>query len=317
MLDLQDLDPANLVALHALLEERHVTRAAHRLGITQSSMSHRLGRLRNALHDPLFVRTKEGLAPTPRALSIQRPLREALEALHAAVAPPAAFDPRTTRWALSLAMPDLLVPLVPGLLADLATQAPMVDVRVSGVTPGLVEALATGTPSLALAPTSFVDERTIARPLGAVRFGVALREGHPLHEGPLSVARWLSYPHVVVCIGNERANVIGEELVRRRLERRVGVEVPSFLAGLLIVAGSDLVMNTPMPIASEVAARLGIVVREAPIPIPKVPFAMLWHARFQADPAHRWARELVLTAVKERLRSATPRGSGAARSVRS
>jgi DNA-binding transcriptional LysR family regulator len=306
MLDLKDLDPSNLMALHALLEERQVTRAARRLGITQSSMSHRLGRLRRDLKDPLFVHTKAGLAPTPRAQAIQRPLRDALEALRAAVAPPALFDPRTSRWSLSLAMPDLLVPLVPGLLADLASQAPTVDVRVSSVMPGLVEALSTGKPALALAPTSFVDEGTMARPLGAIRFGVATRKGHPLHDGPLTAARWLSYPHVVVRIGNDQANVVEEALARRRLVRRVGVEVPSFLAGLLIVASSDLVMNTPIPIAHEVAARLGLVVCAAPIPIPKVPFALLWHPRFHAASPHRWARELVFGAVQHRLRNAPP-----------
>ena len=88
-----NVDPGSLVALNVLLEERSVTRAAHRLGITQSSMSHRLARLRDELGDALFVRVGATLTPTPRALAIAGPLADALRALNAAVASPPAFDP--------------------------------------------------------------------------------------------------------------------------------------------------------------------------------------------------------------------------------
>lgn len=298
---LDDLDPTNLVALHVLLEERHVTRAARRLGLTQSSMSHRLLRLRDALKDPLLVRAGGTLVPTARAEAIAGPLAAALRALRAAVAPPTPFDPATSRYTLTMALPDLLVPLVPGFLAELAADAPHVDLRISGVTPGLALALAAGEPALALAPVGFVDDTTIARPLGEIRFGVAARRGHPALDRPLTLARWLAHAHVVVRIGNERANVISDELDRRGLVRRVGVEVPSFLAGLLITARSDLLMNAPIPLVHEVAETLGLVVREAPIALPRVPFALLWHERFQSDPAHRWARERVFAAMRCRI----------------
>lgn len=296
-----DLDLTNLVALHVLLEERHVTRAARRLGLTQSSMSHRLQRLRDALNDPLFVRAQGALVPTPRADAIAGPLAAALQALQLAVAPPEPFDPATSRYTLSIALPDLLVPLLPGLLAELAAVAPHVDVRLTSVAPGLAQSLAAGDPALALAPVGFVDDTTIARPLGELRFGVAARRGHPVLDRPLTVARWLAHGHVVVRIGNEGANLVGDALASRGLVRRVGVEVPSFLAGLMIVARSDLLMNAPIPLVNEVAEALGLVVRDAPIALPRVPFALLWHERFHADPAHRWARERVFAAMRGHL----------------
>lgn len=298
---LDGLDPTNLVALNVLLEERHVTRAARRLGLSQSSMSHRLRRLREALGDPLFVRARGTLVPTPRAEAIAGPLAAALRALHAAVAPPATFDPATDAYTLSLALPDVLVPLVPGLLAELAAEAPHVELRISGITATLAASLATGDPALALAPVGFVADTAIARPLGELRFGVAARRGHPILERPLTLARWLAHPHVVVRIGNERANLVGEEFARRGLVRRVGIEVPSFLAGLLLVSRSDLLMNVPVPLVHEVADALGLVVRDAPIAIPRVPFALLWHEKFQSDPAHRWARERVFSAARRRI----------------
>jgi DNA-binding transcriptional LysR family regulator len=295
------LDPTNLIALHVLLEERHVTRAARRLGLGQSSMSHRLRRLREALGDPLFVRARGTLVPTPRAEALAGPLAAALRALRAAVAAPAPFDPATDAYTLSLALPDLLIPLVPGLLAELAVEAPRVDLRISGITATLADSLAAGDPALALAPVGFVGDTTIARPLGELRFGVVARRGHPILARPLTLARWLAHPHAVVRLGNERANPVGEELARRGLVRRIGVEVPSFLAGLLLVARSDLLMNAPIPLVHEVADTLGIVVRDAPIPLPRVPFALLWHEKFQSDPPHRWARERVFAAVQRRI----------------
>jgi DNA-binding transcriptional LysR family regulator len=302
MMPSDGLDPSSLTALHALLEERHVTRAARRLGLTQSSMSHRLQRLREALGDPLFVRTKGRLVPTPRAEAIEKPLRDALEALRAAVAPAGAFDPATSRHVFDVAMPDLLMPLLPALLAELSAAAPQVSVRVTGIPANLPAALAEGAPLLALAPSTFASASTVARPIGDVRFAVVMRRGHPLARRPLTPARWLSVGHVVVRVGNDQPNVVGKVLAERGLTRTVALEVPSFLAGLLVAAGSDLVMNAPMPLAGDVAARLGLVVREAPIPLPKIPFALLWHERYRSDPAHRWMREVIVGIVGRRLR---------------
>jgi DNA-binding transcriptional LysR family regulator len=298
MMLLDGLELTNLVALHALLEERHVTRAARRLGITQSSMSHRLARLREMLQDPLFTRSSGGLLPTPRAESLTEPLREALRALAAAVAPPGQFDPKVGRHTVSIAMPDLLVPLAPRLVAALVAEAPLVNVQLSPVVPALSEALAKGRPQLAIAPIQLVDGPIITRPLGEVRFGVVGRRGHPALARRLTIARWLEYPHVIQRLGNDQINSVEAELLRRGLRRRVGLEAPSFLAGLFVVSSSDLLMNAPVPLVNEAATKLRLITREAPLRLPAVRFSLSWHERFQNDPAHRWARERVFETVR-------------------
>jgi DNA-binding transcriptional LysR family regulator len=299
-------DPAGLLALHALLEERHVTRAARRLGLTQSSMSHRLALLRRELGDPLLVRVKGALVPTQRAQAMARPLAEALEALRRAVRPPEIFDPTTSHLTVSLGMPDLLAPLLPGLLEELTAGAPNVQLQVLAPPPSLGDALAAGVPSMALAPVRDVPQNIVCRPLGDVQFGVALRRGHPLLKGKLTLERWLSVGHVVVRQGTQSPNLVSQALAKQKVQRRVGVEVPTFLAGLFVVAGSDLVMNAPLPLVKELAAPLGLVLREAPVPLPRQPSALLWHERFQHDPAHQWARERVIAAVQRRLISPSP-----------
>ena len=302
---LDTLDVSNLVALQVLLEERHVTRAARRLGITQSSMSHRLARLRLVFHDPLFVHSRRGLLPTPRAQSIAAPLADALRVLDGLVVPSDSFDPRTTPYTLSIGLPDALAPIVPRLIGAFASAAPFFDIRVRPVVPSLSEALASGEPALALAPSRFVSGPVITRPLGEVRFGVLGRKGHPAFRGTLTTKRWLAYGHVVTRFGNEQSNAIEAELARQRLRRRVGLEVPSFLAGLFVLPSSDLLMNGPIQLVREAAEQLKLTTREAPIRLPRIPISVCWHERFQHDAAHRWARERVLEVAAPAFRRPT------------
>jgi DNA-binding transcriptional LysR family regulator len=289
MLDV--LDASNLVALRALIEERNVTRAARRLGITQSSMSHRLARLRSTFRDPLFVRSNRGLLPTPYTLSIAEPLRQTLAALEAIVVPPKPFDPATSRYSLSIALPDVLAPIGPRLIASLTTQAPLFELHLTHVIPSLTEALSKGEPVLALAPSNLVSGPVMTRPLGEVHFGVVGRRGHPALRRSLTTESWLAYGHVVTRFGNEQSNSIDMALARHGLRRRIALEVPSFLAGLFVLPSSDLLMNAPLELVEEAAARLDLTMREAPISLPKTRVSLCWHERFQEDAAHRWARE--------------------------
>ncbi len=291
------LDASHFAALQALLEERHVTRAARRLGITQSSMSHRLRVLREALGDELLVRAAGQLVLTPRAESILPALSSALAALKSSIEPSSTFDASTAHYRLTLALPDLLMPFVPRLLEALADRAPFMDLSVRNVPARLDDALASGVPQLAVAPVHFASSRIMTRALGAAHFGVFGRRGHAALTRGLTLERWLEAGHVVVRIDNDSPNVIERELARRQLTRRVALEVPSFLAGLSVVARSDLLMNAPLELAREVAGDFAVSGRPAPIELPKVPLALLWHERYHADAAHRFARELVLGAL--------------------
>lgn len=294
---IERLDSSNLIALHLLLQERHVTRAARRLGISQSSMSHRLARLRESFADPLFVLDGATLVPTARALQMAEPLASALSALEAATSPPRPFDPATSRFAIEVIMPDLLAPLTPRIGAALSEGAPGAEVRFSHIGAALTEKLASAG-AMALTPTRFVSPAIMSRHLGDLRFGVVGRRGHPALRRPLTAKRWLAHGHVVVSVGNEPTNLISRELHRLKLVRRVALEITSFLAGLLTVAQSDLLMNAPLPLVSEAVQLLQLEVREAPIRLPRVRFALSWHDRNARDPAQRWARARVFQVAR-------------------
>ncbi|MEZ4320744.1 MAG: LysR family transcriptional regulator [Myxococcota bacterium] len=291
------VDLPDLITLHVLLEEGSVSAAARRLGVVQSSMSHRLARLRERFGDPLLVREGGRMLPTARALELAGPLAESLEALERLVDRPGPFVPATARSTVLLYLPDLLIPVVPPLVAALAEEAPGIELRIRGVPPELSSVLAGAEASLAVVPSHFLGEGLRSRGVGQLQFAVAGRAGHPLFDGALTVERWLGFPHVVVRTGNGAGNLLDAQLRDRGLERRVGLEVPSFLAGLLALAGSDLVMNVPSPFADAALRRMGLVCAPPPIPLASIGLSMAWHERFHRDPAHRWVRERVHGAV--------------------
>lgn len=304
--DTSSLDLNLLAALEVLLAERNVTRAARKLGLTQSSTSHVLGRLREALGDPLLVRAGRTMVPTPRAEALAAPLGRALAELRRVVRHEATFDPKTSTRTFALACPDLVVSFLPGLVASLAKEAPHVrlDVRMSaGLDIG--SALAASAIDAALAPLAEDEGVGLARRvLGRVSFCVLARRGHPvLAAKTWDLDAWLRHPHVVVHTGSSGPGFIGAALDRAGRSRTIGMTAPSFLVAPFVVAESDFLFAAPRELSAGVARRLGLAVLDLPLSIPRVPVALVWHERMQSDPGHTWFRERIGAAAKALLRS--------------
>lgn len=305
------LDLNLLAALEVLLAEQNVTRAARRLRLTQSTMSHTLGRLREALGDPLLVRVGRGMVLTPRAQGLAAPLARALAELRRVVTHEGAFEPATSTRTFALACPDLVVSFLPDLVATLARQAPRVRLD---VVPSLGLDLPTslGAASLdaALAPAPTEGSGLAQRVLGSVRFCVLARRKHPaLARGRRwDLDAWLAYPHVVVHTGTAGPGLIGGALERLGRRRTVGMSAPSFLLAPFVVAESDLLFAAPRELVLGVADRLDLAVLDLPLAVPRVPVALLWHERMSADPGHTWFREL-LAGVGKRVLGAKARGA--------
>jgi len=191
-----------------------------------------------------------------------------------------------------------LAAFAPELVSHVSSLAPGAALRFVSVSGELSSMLSGSELSLALVPVRFAAEDMQSRAVGELRFGVAGRRGHPALSGRLSFERWVAEPHVVVSVGIDRSNVIDEELTRRGVQRRVGLVVPSFLAGLHSLKRSNLLMNVPIPLVDDAAKQLGLLVRKAPLSLPRLRFSLVWRARFQHDPAHFWLRQKVLERVQ-------------------
>ena len=318
--DGSSLDLNLLHALDVLLAERNVTRAASRLGLTQSSTSHALARLREAIGDPLLVRSGRALVATPRAEALAEPLSRALAELHRVVRHEGGFDPATSARTFTLACPDLVVSVLPELMNGLAAEAPHVrlDVRDrAGV--DVPSALESGAIDAALVPAPDVGEGggLAQRILGRVSFAVLARRGHPAltkrAKARWGLDAWLAYPHVVVRTGTSGPGFIGAALERAGKRRIVGMTAPTFLVAPFVVASSDFFFAAPRELSVGLAKRLGLVMLDLPLPVPKIPVAAVWHERMHADPGHAWFRERLAIAARAVLHADAGKGLRPAR----
>lgn len=301
---LATMDLNLVVALDVLLAERHVTRAARRLGITQSAASHALARLRDLLGDPLLVRGPGGtMVPTPLALRLAPQLRKVLEDL-AGVLRGESFDPTTARRTFRLGASDYIeLVLLPRLSARLARLAPGVDLWVHTFDDWGDAELATGKLDCVLAPP-----RRSARPGGMFEkillhesFTCVMRAGHPLAGSRLTLARYCEVPHLMVAPRGTPGSFVDDALATVGRRRRVALAVPHFLVVPYVVAATDLVATLANRVAALFATTLDLVMQPPPVAIARFAIALAWHERNHHDAAQRWLRTQIAAAATEEL----------------
>lgn len=306
--DLAGVDLNLALALDALLAERHVTRAAARLGITQSAASHALARLRDLLGDPLLVRGPGGtLVPTARATALAPTIARVLAELGTALrgAPPA-FDPATAHRTFHLATSDYVeLLLLPRLAARLAARAPHIDLWAHVLVDWGDRELASGEMDLVLGPlrTGGVARASTSiyeKALFAEKFRCVVRADHPLASAQrMTLARYCASAHVLVAPRGRPGSFVDDALAAQGRARRVALAVPHFLVVPHVLATTDLVATLASRIVDLYRDTLGLVDFAPPLAIPDFTIAAAWHERAHHDPAHRWLREQVFEVAAE------------------
>lgn len=306
------LDLNLLRVLDALLGERHVTRAARRVGLSQPATSHALARLRAALGDPLLVRGPGGaLVPTPRAAALQPRLRAALDAVAAALRGDAPFDPATARSTFRIATGDYAeMVILPGLMARLARDAPHVDLRVVPPASGgdEREGLAAGEVDVVLAPRRGPGGAAglYERRLFDETFTCLVRRGHPATAQRLTLARYEALSHVLVAPRGTPGSFVDDALAALGRRRRVALTVPHFLVAPHVVAATDLIVTLASRIADVVAGPLDLVALPPPLELPGFTMSLWWHERNHHDPAQRWLRDAIATVATPPAAASSP-----------
>jgi len=293
---LAQIDLNLLVALDVLLAERHVTRAARRMGITQSAMSQTLQRLRDVLDDPLLVRRGTGMAPSPRAEALATPLRLALRGLERVVLEPPAFEPARSDRAFRVASFDVYgVSVLPRLFARVHQAAPRVELEVVPVVMDRVhEQLRQGEVDVALLrpreePADIAHEPAIEEQLVSM-----VRADHPLLRARITAAAYVRWPHAIFRITDGGPTAVDAMLDAEGLSRHVPLRLPYFLAAPALACESDLVITLPRSAARAFERRWPVAVFVPPLPPIRYTVHMIWSRHLDADPGHRWLRSLVL-----------------------
>ncbi|MHA6195419.1 LysR family transcriptional regulator [Pseudomonas wadenswilerensis] len=290
---LRRLDLNLLVTLDALLTELNVTRAAQRLHLAQPTVSVQLARLRDLLGDPLLLPGPRGMRPTARAEALRAPLRQALEALHLAIAPAQDFDPAAASQTWRVAATDygastILLPA----LARIRAAAPATRLAVLDLQPSaLVRQAELGEIDMAFHIAEQAPDALHQRSLFVERYVLVGRVDHPGLRRKPTLKQFCALEQVIVSPdGGGFHGPTDTALAEQGLSRQVVLSVPHFMLLASVLASSDLVAMVPERLVVG-DARLKMV--EAPLAVRGFEMLMLWPERVHRDPGHRWLREII------------------------
>lgn len=284
------LDLSLVPALDALLTERSVTRAAAKLGVTQSAVSHALRKLRAHFGDELLVRAPGGLVLTERAERLAAAVRRSLEVLDE-VDREDEFDPETARRSFVVAMPDFAaLVLMPSLMGRVAAEAPGIDVVVRPLTADSERALEGGSVDLLVASARSTPAGCLRQKIFEDGWLSLVRRDHPAARERLNRDRFAALSHVLVAPRGTARGPVDEALAAAGLSRRIALRVPHLQLGAYLVARSDLILTTTAAAARIVAEHLPLATVEVPLDLPRVTWVQLWHERNRRDEGHAWLR---------------------------
>lgn len=297
--DLRQIDLNLLVAAEALLEEKSVTRAAQRLGMSQPAASRALGRLRRLFADALLVDGPGGYILSIRAEELRPLLRQILAGISEMLeATP--FDPATAKGQIRLLMPDLqAAALAPHLLARLAREAPSLDLDVAAPGTNGFEALEHGGADAMVALLDEAPAGIHRRRLYDEELVTLMRADHPAAAEKLTLDHFLTLEHIVVSVTGVGPAPVDEVLARMGRNRRVKLRVPNFFAAVEIAARSDLIMTLPSSLARSAADMGRFVSRPPPLDLGNFTMSLAWHARQQDTPRHIWLRRAIVAAAMD------------------
>jgi DNA-binding transcriptional LysR family regulator len=315
MNDLRAVDLNLLVAFEAIAQSRSITRAAALLGLGQPAVSQALARLRLVFGDSLFVRGRDGMQPTERALHLAPAIAETLAGIRRLVAPPAPFDPAQTQRLFRIGLPDdQELVLIPRLLALMARQAPHAALQLRSVDRARGRRL--------------LDDGSLDLAIGAFDEGpdwqrqqVLLEDGYEclrdprqiICPRPIGLADFLAHGHVLVSLSEDRTGRVDEALARLNLRRRIVLSTPRFLAVPAMLAAAPLIATLPARMAAAMATAHGLARDPVPAPVAPYQVTMIWHAAGDADPALVWLRRCLADLARQ---PAPQAGCGAAVTAR-
>lgn len=298
-IDLRRVDLNLLVVFEVLMAERGVSRAADRLALSQSAVSHALARLREQVGDPLLVKSGGTMRPSPRAEVLVDEVRGILGSLKRALAPPRPFDPATSDRNFRVAMPDLAHSICANLAADLLHVAPSLGLEWVARDAQTLPRVAEGQVDVALMPAAVpLGDSVASEELGAFRWVTFARRGHPALRR-WNRTTWERWPHAAVRVSLGFASPVAA--AAGATKRRIAVWVPHFSAIAPLLERTDLIATLPLVAMVDALDRYGLVAMPVPFPVEPMRHRLIWSRRLDADPAVGWFRGRVREAFVHAL----------------
>jgi len=298
-MNLRSIDLNLLVALDALLNERHVTRAANRIGLSQPAMSNALSRLRHIFDDELFVRTASGMQPTARAEALQEAIRPVLRQIERVLEVDTSFDPASAIRAFTIRLSDLLgFLLLPALLDRLRQNAPGIALDVVHLPAAkTVDALEKDELDLAVSMNLEHSGSIRSEVMLRDRMVCVMRRGHPLARQELDLKKFLGQRHLKVSMSVTDLRFVDDVLARRQLRRDVALNVPHWLIVPRVLARTDLLSVMPERLVAAITGT-EVVARDLPFASEPFDWELYWHRRHDGNRAIAWLRDIIREACR-------------------
>jgi DNA-binding transcriptional LysR family regulator len=301
MIEPNSIDLNLLLVYQEVYRARQISGAAKRLGLTQSAVSNALARLRRTFGDELFVRTAQGMQPTPFAEQLAEPVGAALAQVELALNQRSGFEAASSTRRFSVAMSDVgEVYFMPALIERCRSVAP--HVRISSVRAGSIafkEELESGRVDLAIGAFDDVSEALYQRLLFRQPYVSMFRSRHPLASGEVTLERFVAAEHLLVDSADSPYERINQLLEKAGIGAATRFRVPHFTAVPYIVSAGDLVVTVPQKLAQRASAPFGLVWIAPPLALPSLQTNVFWHRRFNQDPGNQWLRGLVVDTFAE------------------
>ncbi len=295
-MNLRSIDLNLLLVFDAVFQEKNITKAGSRIGLTQSSVSNALARLRGHLGDELFVRAAEGMRPTPRALELAEPIRSTLFSLQN-ILDPKRFDPATESRVFKIAAVDYFSVIVAPRLASYLTQnAPGIDVRIISGNNSAPELLDKGEVDFAAIPFHNQSDRFGSQLLISDTWVCLTRKDHAFAGTVPTIKQFADAQHLGLSLTGDPHNFIDDELTKLGHSRRVVMTVDSAAVIPAIVEESDLIVTAPRKVIQRYASSNSFMF-ECPVPVPNrsIHLDLAWHKRLSVHPSQKWFKETLLS----------------------
>lgn len=307
---MESSDFSLLITLDALLQAGSVTGAAKRVGLSTPAMSHALARIRERLGDPILVRSGRGMLLTPRAESLKDRVHAIVREARQTLEPERPFLPAELAQTFVVHATDYVLTIL-GATIDriLQKEAPHVCIRFVPNSPDDSIPLRDGGSSLAIGIYGDLPQEMRSRQLLTDRFVCAVRKGHPSIQKPLTLEQFVALKHIQIAPRGKPGGYLDDVLREKGCPRTVARAIPYFVTALQLVAETDYILTISERIAMKYAPTLNLDIVEPPIALRPYALSLLWHPRVDADPAHRYLRDVFLRAAQETAgnRHKTPR----------
>lgn len=290
------LDLNLLRAFDAVMTELNVTRAACKLHMTQPALSNALKRLRHALNDELFVKVQSGVSPTPKAIALWPPIRDALTQIRQTLEP-RKFDPASATTTFTIAMNDFAANvLLPKLVRLFEESAPNLNIRTIPTThTDAATQLEKAEIDLAIGIFSDLNPRLRSHSLFTSPFTCVMCRCHPLANQPLTLEHYVQAKHLLVTLTGEPTGFIDSMLLEHGLQRQVMLTVNQFAVVPRLIIGSSLLAVLPTRIVETSDLRNHLHLAPLPLKVPPSILKMMWHERNHLDSPHVWLRAQLIS----------------------